>query len=184
MADTPATPQETATDAPANAAGSSELHDAMTPADDSSSATDANAVAAPPDITADIPAPAASADATPSAATIVGHAPHLAGTSAAVPFAPPALGDGAAPSASDIDMLDDVELDVKVELGRAEMYIQDVLELGVGSVVELSKLAGDPVDVYVNDRLVARGEVLVLNDNFCVRVNDILSPVPELETSR
>lgn len=79
-----------------------------------------------------------------------------------------------------IELLDDVELDVKVELGRADMYIEDVLKLGVGSVVELNKLAGDPVDIYVNERLIARGEVLVLNDSFCVRVNEIVSPVPEL----
>ena len=80
----------------------------------------------------------------------------------------------------DIDLLDDVELDVKVELGRANLYIEDVLRLGVGSVVELDRLAGDPVDIYVNDKLVARGEVLVLSDNFCVRVNDIVSPIPGL----
>lgn len=73
-----------------------------------------------------------------------------------------------------IDLLRDVELDVKIELGRSRMVIDDVLRLGEGSVVELDKLAGDPVDVFVNDRLVARGEVLVLNDNFCVRISDIL----------
>lgn len=82
---------------------------------------------------------------------------------------------------SNIDLLDDVELEVKIELGRTEMYIEDVLGLGPGSVVELDRAAGDPVDIYVNERLVARGEVLVLNDNFCVRINDILSPIPELE---
>jgi flagellar motor switch protein FliN/FliY len=99
-------------------------------------------------------------------------------------FNPPDLTD-AAPAAKfgTIDLLDDVELDVKIELGRTEMYIEDVIRLGVGSVVELDKLAGDPVDVYVNERLVARGEVLVLNDNFCVRINDILSPIPELESA-
>jgi len=86
--------------------------------------------------------------------------------------------------AGPLDLLDDVELDVTVELGRAEMYIEDVLRLGVGSVVELDKLAGDPVDIYVNSQLVARGEVLVLNDNFCVRVNDIVSPVPEGDTRK
>lgn len=73
-----------------------------------------------------------------------------------------------------IDLLRDVELNVKIELGRSRMLVDDVLRLGEGSVVELDKLAGDPVDVYVNDRLVARGEVLVLNDNFCVRINDIV----------
>lgn len=77
--------------------------------------------------------------------------------------------------ASSIDMLRDVELNVKIELGRSRMLVEDVLKLAEGSVVELDKLAGDPVDVFVNDRLVARGEVLVLNDNFCVRVNEIVA---------
>ena len=77
--------------------------------------------------------------------------------------------------ASSIDLLRDVELNVKIELGRSRMLVEDVLKLGEGAVVELDKLAGDPVDVFVNDRLVARGEVLVLNDNFCVRVNEILA---------
>jgi flagellar motor switch protein FliN/FliY len=80
---------------------------------------------------------------------------------------------------SSIDLLRDVELNVKIELGRSRMLVEDVLKLGDGSVVELDKLAGDPVDVFVNDRLVARGEVLVLNDNFCVRVNEIVAGVKE-----
>jgi flagellar motor switch protein FliN len=80
---------------------------------------------------------------------------------------------------SSIDLLRDVELNVKIELGRSRMVVEEVLQLSEGSVVELDKLAGDPVDVFVNDRLVARGEVLVLNDNFCVRVNEIVPAVPE-----
>lgn len=76
---------------------------------------------------------------------------------------------------SSIDLLRDVELNVKIELGRSRMLVEDVLRLAEGSVVELDKLAGDPVDVFVNERLVARGEVLVLNDNFCVRVNEIVA---------
>lgn len=82
--------------------------------------------------------------------------------------------------ASGIDLLHDVELHVKIELGRTHMLIEDVLRLAEGSVVELDKLAGDPVDVFVNDRLVARGEVLVLNDNFCVRVNEIVSTLDDV----
>lgn len=74
-----------------------------------------------------------------------------------------------------IDLLRDVDLQVKIELGRTKMLVEDVLKLAEGSVVELDKLAGDPVDVYVNDQLVARGEVLVLNDNFCVRINEIVA---------
>ena len=80
---------------------------------------------------------------------------------------------------SSIDLLRDVDLNVKIELGRARMLVEDVLKLTEGSVVELDKLAGDPVDVFVNDRLVARGEVLVLNDTFCVRVNEIVAGVKE-----
>ena len=84
-------------------------------------------------------------------------------------------GDSAAP-ADKISLLSDVNLNVKIELGRTRMLLEDVLKLGEGAVVELDKLAGDPVDVYVNERHIARGEVLVLNDNFCVRINEILNP--------
>ena len=74
-----------------------------------------------------------------------------------------------------LDLVRDVELNVKIELGRTHMHLEEVLKLRKGSVVPLDKLAGDPVDVYVNDRLVARGEVLVLNDNFCVRIADLIA---------
>ena len=80
-------------------------------------------------------------------------------------------------TANDIKLLHDVDLNVKIELGRTHMLVEDVLRLGQGSVVELDKLAGDPVDVYVNEQLVARGEILVLNDNFCVRINEIVASV-------
>ena len=90
-----------------------------------------------------------------------------------------AAGTGVPGEQGGIDMLGDVELDVTIELGRAEMLVEDVLRLASGSIVELNKLAGDPVDVYVNGRLVARGEVLVLNDNFCIRVSEILADVQE-----
>lgn len=86
---------------------------------------------------------------------------------------------GAAKKPEGMDLLSDVNLNVKIELGRTRMLVEDVLRLGEGSVVELDKLAGDPVDVYVNDRHVARGEVLVLNDNFCVRINEIVAQVTE-----
>jgi len=74
-----------------------------------------------------------------------------------------------------LDLLSDVELDLTIELGRTHLYLEDVLKLRKGSVVPLDKLAGDPVDIYVNGRLVARGEVLVLNDNFCVRVAELIA---------
>ncbi|MEX0776167.1 MAG: flagellar motor switch protein FliN [Phycisphaeraceae bacterium] len=80
---------------------------------------------------------------------------------------------------SAIELLGDVELHVSVELGRTQMLVEDVLRLAQGSIVELDKLAGDPVDVYVNSRLVARGEVLVLNDNFCIRISEIVSDLEE-----
>lgn len=78
-----------------------------------------------------------------------------------------------------IELLAGVNLNVKIELGRARMVVEDVLKLSEGAVVELDKLAGDPVDVYVNDRPVARGEVLVLNDTFCVRINEIIAGAGE-----
>jgi flagellar motor switch protein FliN/FliY len=89
-----------------------------------------------------------------------------------------------APASTDVatlDLIRDVELDLKIELGRTHMYLEDVLKLSKGAVVPLDKLAGDPVDIYVNGRLIARGEVLILNDNFCVRVAELVtgeSPAP------
>ncbi len=77
-----------------------------------------------------------------------------------------------------LEMLSDVDLDVSIELGRTSMLVEDVLKLRDGSVVELDKLAGDPVDVFVNGRKVARGEVLVLNDNFCIRVSEVVDDLP------
>jgi flagellar motor switch protein FliN/FliY len=81
----------------------------------------------------------------------------------------------AAAETTTLDLVRDVELNLKIELGRTQMYLEDVLKLRKGSVVALDKLAGDPVDVFVNGRLVARGEVLVLNDNFCVRVTELIT---------
>ncbi len=83
----------------------------------------------------------------------------------------PTAGDGVK---QPIDILGEVELDLRIELGRTQMQLEEVLQLRSGSVVALDKLAGDPVDVYVNGRLVARGEVLVMNDNFCVRVTELV----------
>ncbi|GIW98601.1 MAG: hypothetical protein KatS3mg111_1934 [Pirellulaceae bacterium] len=78
------------------------------------------------------------------------------------------------PEKCSLDLLRDVDLNLRIELGRTHMLLEDVLKLRRGSVVTLDKLAGDPVDLYVNGRLVARGEVLVLNDNFCVRVGELV----------
>ena len=97
--------------------------------------------------------------------------------SEAQPFAFQDLnGTGRTTTVLPLDALQDVELDLRIELGRTELLIEDVMKLAEGSVVQLDKLAGDPVDILVNGRLIARGEVLVLNDNFCVRVAEILTP--------
>jgi flagellar motor switch protein FliN/FliY len=84
---------------------------------------------------------------------------------------------GAAPASeqASLDLLRDVQLDLKIELGRTQMHLDEVLRLKQGAVVTLDKLAGDPVDIYANGRLIARGEVLVLNDNFCVRVAELIA---------
>lgn len=84
---------------------------------------------------------------------------------------------GATPSTevATLELIRDVELDLRIELGRTHMYLEDVLKLRKGSVVPLDKLAGDPVDIFVNGRLIARGEVLVLNDNFCIRVAELIA---------
>ncbi|MHA7812423.1 MAG: flagellar motor switch protein FliN [Phycisphaerales bacterium] len=101
--------------------------------------------------------------------------PAPASSDEAQAFSGPEFGDAATESAkSAIDMLSDVHMDVRIELGRTRMYVEDVLKLNDGAVVELDKLAGDPVDVFVNDRRVACGEVLVLNDMFCVRINEVI----------
>ena len=84
-------------------------------------------------------------------------------------------GSPPSPDKASLDLLRDVELDLRIELGRTQMELEEVLMLRRGSVVTLDKLAGDPVDVYVNGRLIARGEVLVLNDNFCVRVAELVT---------
>lgn len=75
-----------------------------------------------------------------------------------------------------LNMILDIPLEVSVELGRNKMLINDLLQLGQGSVIELNKLAGEPLEVLVNGRLVARGEVVVIHDKFGVRLTDIISP--------
>jgi flagellar motor switch protein FliN/FliY len=76
-----------------------------------------------------------------------------------------------------IHLLMDVALQVTVELGRTKMLIKDILELGKGSLVELEKFAGEPVDVLVNGKIIAKGEVVVIDENFGVKIVDIVTPV-------
>jgi flagellar motor switch protein FliN len=80
----------------------------------------------------------------------------------------------------DLDFVLDIPLSLTVELGRSRMLISELLQLGQGSVVELAKLAGEPMDVYVNQRLIARGEVVVINEKFGVRLTDIVSPAERI----
>lgn len=75
-----------------------------------------------------------------------------------------------------LDILMDIPLEISVELGRTKMVVKEVVDLGVGSIVEIEKAAGEPVDILVNGRLVARGEVVVIEDNFGVRITEILNP--------
>lgn len=83
---------------------------------------------------------------------------------------------------ANLDLLLGVNLRVAVELGRTKMNIESILKMGPGAVVELDKLAGEPVDVLVNDRLIARGEVVVIDDRFGVRITDILPPAQRVNS--
>lgn len=80
-----------------------------------------------------------------------------------------------------LDFILDIPLKVTVELGRAKMSIREILDMGQGSVIELSKLAGEPLEVLINDKLVARGEVVVVNEKFGIRLTDIISPIERIE---
>ncbi|ODN31250.1 flagellar motor switch phosphatase FliY [Fervidobacterium thailandense] len=75
-----------------------------------------------------------------------------------------------------LQLLFDIPLNVTVELGRTKLTLKEVMELGVGSLIELDKLTGEPVDIYVNNKLIARGEVVVIDENFGVRITEIVSP--------
>jgi flagellar motor switch protein FliN len=81
-----------------------------------------------------------------------------------------------APQMKNLEFIMDIPLQLTVELGRTKMLVRDVLQLNQGSVVELTKLAGEPLDVFVNSKLVARGEAVVVNDKFGIRLLDIVSP--------
>jgi flagellar motor switch protein FliN/FliY len=87
----------------------------------------------------------------------------------------------AGPSVHSLDFVLDIPLKVTVELGRARLPVRDILQLTQGSVVELSKFAGEPLEVLVNDKLIARGEVVVVNEKFGIRLTDIISPIERIE---
>jgi len=82
----------------------------------------------------------------------------------------------------DLEFILDIPLEVSVELGRTRMQVNDLLRLGQGSIVELSKLADEPMDIYVNRKLFARGEVVVVNEKFGIRLTDIISAIDRVKT--
>ncbi len=84
-------------------------------------------------------------------------------------------------SMSSLEFILDIPLNVSVVLGRTRMLINDLLQLGQGSVIELTKIAGEPMEVLVNNKLIARGEVVVVNEKYGIRLTDIISPVERIE---
>ena len=80
-----------------------------------------------------------------------------------------------------IDLLLDIPLQVSVEVGRSKILVRDLLQMQEGTLIELDKLAGEPLDLYVNDRLIARGEAVVVNDKFGLRLTDVVSPSERIE---
>lgn len=81
----------------------------------------------------------------------------------------------------ELDFILDIPLDISAELGRTRLLINELLQLGQGSVVELNKLAGEPLEIYVNGKLIARGEAVVINEKFGVRLTDIISPTERVK---
>ncbi len=90
--------------------------------------------------------------------------------------------DDALQMQQDLDFILDIPLELSVELGRCKMLVNDLLQLGQGSIVELNKLAGEPLDIYINTKLVARGEVVVVNEKFGVRLTDIITPMERVRS--
>jgi len=85
------------------------------------------------------------------------------------------------PSQGNLDFVLDIPMMLTVELGRSQMLINELLKLGRGSVIELSKLAGEPLDILANQRLIARGEVVVVNEKYGIRITEIISPAERVE---
>jgi len=94
--------------------------------------------------------------------------------------------EGRAPQGAqrDINFILDVPLELTVVIGRTKILVQELLQLGQGSVIALEKLAGEPMEVFVNDKLIGRGEVVVVNEKFGIRVTDILSPTERVSQLR
>lgn len=82
----------------------------------------------------------------------------------------------------DLDIILDIPLNVTVELGKVKMPVNELLQLGQGSIIELSKQVGEPLDIYVNNKLVAKGEVVILDEKFGIRVADIINPAERVKS--
>lgn len=91
------------------------------------------------------------------------------------------VADGPMGDGKDIGFLLDVPLQVTVEIGRSKILVKNLLQMAEGYVVELDKLAGEPLDLYVNSRLIARGEVVLVNDKLGLRLTDVVSPSERIE---
>jgi flagellar motor switch protein FliN/FliY len=104
-----------------------------------------------------------------------------AGSAAQPASFPPVEETSQAASNKNIDFLLDIPLQVTVHIGGTRMLIRELLQLGQGSVIELDKLAGEPMEVLVNNKLVARGEVVVVNEKFGIRLTDVVSPNQRLQ---
>ncbi len=97
------------------------------------------------------------------------------------PPKPRAQGEKEEEVLSNLSLLLDIPLEITAELGRTRMIIHDLLQLGQGSVIELNKLAGEPLEILVNNKLIARGEVVVVNEKFGIRLTDIISPMERIK---
>lgn len=82
----------------------------------------------------------------------------------------------------ELDFILDIPLELSVELGKAKLLVNDLLQLGQGSIIELNKLAGEPLEVYINRKLIARGEVVVVNEKFGVRLTDVITPIDRVKS--
>jgi flagellar motor switch protein FliN/FliY len=94
---------------------------------------------------------------------------------------PPVEKSGGSGSPNNLDFILDIPMQVTVQVGSARMQIREILQLGQGSVIELEKLAGEPMEVLVNNKLVAKGEVVVVNDKFGIRLTDVVSAAQRVQ---
>jgi flagellar motor switch protein FliN/FliY len=100
------------------------------------------------------------------------------------PVAQPGDSKGGPVEMKNLDLILDIPMQISVQLGSARMYVRELLQLGQGSVVELEKMAGEPMEVLVNNKLVARGEVVVVNEKFGIRLTDVVSAAERVEKLR